>query len=79
MEVLSVLCSICFSPPPLFFLFFYYFVWGLLVLGPRHCRINCVLYENVSASLSFLFRLKAQLLKLQKFSSEAAQKEECRK
>lgn len=78
MEVLSVLCSICFSHP-LFFLFFYYFVWGLLVLGPRHCRINCVLYENVSVSLSFLFRLKAQLLKLQKFSSETAQKEECRK
>lgn len=22
-----------------------YFVWGLLVLGPRRCRINCVLYE----------------------------------
>lgn len=64
------------SPQPPFF----YFVWGLLVLGPRHCRINCVLYENVSVSLSFLFRLKAQLLKLQKFSSETAQKEEeCRK
>lgn len=34
-------------PPSFFFFFFYYFVWGLLVLGPRHCRINCVLYENV--------------------------------
>lgn len=64
---------VAFVSPPLF-----YFVWGLLVLGPRHCRINCVLYENVSVSLSFLFRLKAQLLKLQKFSSETAQKE-CRK
>lgn len=24
---------------------FFYFVWGLLILGPRHCRINCVLYD----------------------------------
>lgn len=39
---------VAFVSPPFFFNF--YFVWGLLVLGPRHCRINCVLYENVSVS-----------------------------
>lgn len=40
MEVISVLWKFV-----AFVFFIFYFIWGLLVLGPRHCRINCVLYD----------------------------------